>query len=298
MIKKSFLLLLFLSQTAFAETTNPLGQDPRPWLKYADYLADEGDFYRAISEYKKVLFFFPNYEKRDWIYLQIGRMYYAGGRYEQAKDVLVPLTATSDRRLLFFTRNFLALTYYENGDFVSSYRLFSELAEESSGDDVFDYGIYQGMSLVQQKNFVAAQDVFTRYRRIAMPHEHLAFFERAVEISREGAGLHEVSKTWATVFAVLFPGGGHAYLGQWDNALVSFLIVASTGFLAYDGFRRDNPVQAGIFTTFSSGFYVGSIYSAHNQAGKLNAQLGESQIQSLNQEFKKLTLRLDKAVSF
>ena len=62
---------------------------PQWILKFADSLADTGDFYRAITEYKRSLFLFPNYEKNEWVNLQIGKLYTLGqltGTFMKAAD--------------------------------------------------------------------------------------------------------------------------------------------------------------------------------------------------------------------
>ena len=105
-------------------------QRPQTHLSFADALADEGDFFRAITEYKRVMHYFPKYEKREWVRFQIGRMYFLGGRYEQSKEYLVPLTITTDKKLLFYTNNFLALAYFENQEFINAHRLFSRLKKK------------------------------------------------------------------------------------------------------------------------------------------------------------------------
>ena len=92
-------LVVSWSQLYAAPKTKPDFSKPQTFLHLADAFADEQDYYRAITEYKKVIFLFPDYEKLDWVHFQIGKMYYEGGRFPQAKHELLPLTESKDEKL-------------------------------------------------------------------------------------------------------------------------------------------------------------------------------------------------------
>ncbi|NIQ96268.1 MAG: tetratricopeptide repeat protein, partial [Desulfuromonadales bacterium] len=62
------------------------GQQESPSLSFADALFAEGDYYRAITEYKRYLHHFPQGAEASRAALEIGRSYLAGGRYEQADE--------------------------------------------------------------------------------------------------------------------------------------------------------------------------------------------------------------------
>ncbi len=50
----------------------------------ADALMEEGEYYRAITEYKKFLILFPDSVKTDYVLCQIGMAYYRGEEYAPA----------------------------------------------------------------------------------------------------------------------------------------------------------------------------------------------------------------------
>ena len=107
----TLIALGLLAQAAFAAPRpKPDFSKPQAFLHLADAFADEQDYYRAITEYKKVIFLFPDYEKLEWVHFQIGKMYYEGGRFPQAKHELLPLTESKDENLKFFALNYIALS--------------------------------------------------------------------------------------------------------------------------------------------------------------------------------------------
>lgn len=267
-------------------------QDPRTFLHFADNLADNKDYYRAITEYKRVIFHFPKYEKLDWVNFQIGRMYHLGGRFNTAKEYLVPLTASKSDKLSFLARNWVALTYYENHEYVNSARLFVELYKTERSDGIgSDYAAYAGMSHYFLGKYADAKKFFVSMEQKNSSLPVKKFKASALEIV-ERSEKRKRKTPWIAITTAIFPGGGHLYLGQWDTALVSLLVVGGTAFLAYDGFRKDSLVQGSIFLTFSSGFYVGSIYSAYRETLKYNATMYDQDHKLMNREFRRLTLRV------
>ena len=291
---KFIFFLLFLSSTVYAKEDK--WSQPQTYLYFADSLADTGDYYRAITEYKRVLFHFPEYEKKDWVNFQIGRMYHIGGRFESAKSYLTPLTASPFDDLRFLSRNWLALTYFENSEYVNSARLFSELAETATGKvRKSDYLTYEAVSRFHLNEFTTAGNLFADLDSEENGSEMREFAKKASELNELAADRSPKSRYISVPLSVLFPGAGHLYLGQWDTSLVTLLVIAGTGFLAYDGFERDNLVQASIFLTFATGFYAGSIYSAYRETGRMNATLYDEDRRSMNREFRRLTLKVSKA---
>ena len=51
-------------------------------LKIADAFMEEGEYYRAITEYKKLLILFPDSDQADYALFRIGMAYYQGEEYE------------------------------------------------------------------------------------------------------------------------------------------------------------------------------------------------------------------------
>ena len=278
---------------------------PQTFLRLADAFADEQDYYRAITEYKKVIHLFPDYEKLEWVHFQIGKMYYEGGRYAQAKHELLPLTDSRDKYLSFLSHNYIALSYYENTEYANAERLFGELRQHEAGKTyTTDYTIYMSMAAAGNKKF---SDSLERMREAekswkdrrapgtntggAEP-QYQQFFEKTLPLLEKAAGLSNKSPFWAATFSALFPGGGHFLLGEWDTGIVSLSLVGGAAFLAYDGFMRDSPVQSILFTTFATGAYIGQIYSSYRTARKYNEELGDTEFRELNRQFRSLNVAL------
>ncbi|HRP69411.1 MAG TPA: hypothetical protein PLY93_07765 [Turneriella sp.] len=294
--------LIALQSLSAAPAAKPDFAKPKTFLNLADRFADEQDYYRAITEYKKVIFLFPEYEKLDWVHFQIGKMYYEGGRFPQAKNELIPLTEAKDEKLQFYALNYIALSYFENEEYSNAERLFLQLKEKDEGKIYWlDYTIYAGMATAGNHNFAEAytriENAQNEWKKSSVKGDKFHaqygnFFEKAIPLLDDARKLSEKSPFWATLFSILLPGGGHVYLGEWDTGIVSFTLVGGAAFLAYDGFMKDNMVQSIIFTTFATGAYIGQAYSSYRTARKYNAELGNEEWRTLKREFHSLNVAL------
>lgn len=304
---RQFFTLLALCTTCgvFAANAGPDFSKPQAFLNLADAFADEGDYYRAITEYKKVTHLFPRYEKMDWVHFQIGRMYYEGGKFPQAKHELLPLTDVADKRLKFLAYNYIALSYYENAEYANAERLFGELRTDPQGEPyALDYTIYGGMAAAGKRRFGEARDRMVAAKKAweqdpvkAKPNSPAAvqyeeFFKTSIPLLEKASELSTKSPYWAIFFAAIFPGGGHFFLREWDTGIVSLSLVGGAAFLAYDGFRNESAVQSVIFTTFATGAYIGQIYSSYRTARKHNDELGDTEFRDLTRAFRSLNIAL------
>lgn len=299
----SFVAALGIQKSIVGAPVNqPDFSRPQTFLHLADSFADEQDYYRAITEYKKVIFLFPKYEKLDWVHFQIGKMYYEGGRFAQAKSELIPLTESKDEKLQFLSLNYIALSYYENEEYSNAERLFNQLKEKENGKIyALDYTIYSGMALAGNRNFEAAFHTMENAKKDwsakidtknTVSARYGTFFEKALPLLDDARKLSTKSPFWATFFSILLPGGGHFYLGEWDTGIVSFSLVGAAAFLAYDGFMRNSMVQSILFTTFATGAYIGQAYSAYRSTRKYNVELGNEEWRTLSREFHSLNVAL------
>lgn len=93
------------------------------------------------------------------------------------------------------------------------------------------------------------------------------------------------SPTAAGVYG-LFPGGGFAYLGQWESALKSFFLVGLSGWATHEFARQDlqgPAVAAGLVTSV---FYLGGIFASVRSA----VQLNERESYQVREDIRAMTL--------
>jgi len=78
--------------------------------------------------------------------------------------------------------------------------------------------------------------------------------------------------TKAAIFSAVIPGSGKIYAGRSIDGVFSFILIAGTTYLAYNGFQNDRNVKAWLFTGITGIFYIGNIYGSYINARLYNSQ--------------------------
>jgi outer membrane protein assembly factor BamD (BamD/ComL family)/TM2 domain-containing membrane protein YozV len=241
-------------------------------LKIGDAFMQEGEYYRAVTEYKKFLILFPDSAKADYASFGIAMAYFKGEEYGAA------------------ARSFLALRekYPESGYAIHA-------------------GYLEGYSQWKLKNYdrtrAALEALAEKYRESEYAPRSLvviclaALDENKAEVSRRALvrfldrypghpgeenvkeaiveldryqELPEKSPVLAGVMSAILPGSGYIYAEHYGDGITAFLInglfIAGT----ITAIHQENYAVAGIVGGVGVPFYLGNIYGSANAAKKWN----------------------------
>jgi tetratricopeptide (TPR) repeat protein len=91
------------------------------------------------------------------------------------------------------------------------------------------------------------------------------------EIVDKSMAFKRKSPVLVGILSTILPGSGKAYSHRWKDGLISFVMTASTGFVAVRGFNRSNQsVYPWIMGTLFTVYYTGNIYGSVQAANKFN----------------------------
>ena len=241
-------------------------------LKVADVFMEEGEYYRAVTEYKKFLILFPDSARTDYASFAIGLAHFRGEEFGTA------------------ARNFSALR--------QKYPASGYAAEA---------GYLEGVSHWRQKNYSRAQATL---EALADEHPATAYAPRALlviclaaldedkaeqgrrslervldrypdypdrESVRQAAALvdryrdlPEKSPVLAGILSAVLPGSGYLYAEHYGDGITAFLLnglfIAGTA----AAIHQENYAVAGIVGGVGVPFYLGNIYGSANAARKWN----------------------------
>lgn len=246
--------------------------DPSPEL--ARHLADEGDHFRAISEYKALAFRETDPERRAAWQLAIGRSYRLSGRHEHSVATLTRLlSAKPPDDLVPRIHLQLALGYVGmQAPAVADLHLAEAARRGQEGRALVIGGL---SSLVSNEPEEARRKL-----RLAAPlvAGDPAFSSMATEIDQAAARYADApskSPALAAALSAVLPGAGQAYTGHWFDAAQAFGFVGAfsfTSYLAYDHDRaRGGPyVLTSVALSITAFFYVANVIGAHRTARYFN----------------------------
>ena len=244
-------------------------------LKIADAFLEEGEYYRAVTEYKKFLILFPDSARADYASYAIG------------------------------------LAHFKGEEFGTAARNFSALRQKfpASGYAV-EAAYLEGISHWRQKNYSRAQATL---EALADEHPATAYAPRALlaiclaaldedkaeqggralervldrypdypdrESVRQAAALvgryqdlPEKSPVLAGILSAVLPGSGYIYAEHYGDGITAFLVnglfIAGTA----AAIHQENYAVAGIVGGVGAPFYLGNIYGSANAARKWNRRI-------------------------
>lgn len=224
--------------------------------KFADHLFCEGDYLRAIEQYK----FIQNQFVNDTIEFNILFAYSELGLYQESQDFFEGVNAESifypDAYLLFLKNELITETKFINDSNIKSFnssqmKSFSKLKTISM--------LYADKISITRGKFILPFDEDEQ-------NSVSSFYDYKVEPPYKNPAL-------AGILSAIVPGSGKMYVGEWGDGITALLATGLLAFLAYDNFRADHTARAWIFTGLGAFFYAGNIYGSIASAQIFNARI-------------------------
>jgi TolA-binding protein/TM2 domain-containing membrane protein YozV len=253
-------------------------------LSFGDSLFERGDYYRAITEYERVIFFYPDHALAKTARFQIANSYLKGDRIDQAierfKALSMDLPNEDIGRKAFFM---LGEAYYQKREYARAVDFYESYIETYPGDERIDAArIRIGWCYLRQGKWRQASEEFGRLPPDSPLHAQAAGL---AEGAQAYPGIPTKSPTLAGGLSAVLPGAGQLYVNRPGDALVSFLLNGAFIWATVEAFHNDNNVTGGILLFFESGWYLGNIYNAVNGAEKYNRRNEQKYLDGLQDKY-------------
>ena len=248
-----FSFLLFLVKTPLViaqEITAKQQQD------FANQLYKNKEYYRAITEYERFLFFFPEHPASLRAKIQIGKAYQAGKNYQAAIDYWQQIQA--ENPLL------------ENNDIINLLYAIAWLDKDK--ERIFYYrqeNIKQSIAILKKLN----------------PNLTTANLDFAKEWNAGQQQLAKKSPLVAGTLSAIIPGLGSAYNSRYKEAFYAFFITSLFISATLEAQKQNDVNKTSVFGFFALAFYGGNIYTAVNGAYKYNELSKQHYLQNLRTRY-------------
>lgn len=277
-------VLLFLAFSATAAFPSSLQLTPDTALSFGDHLYDQGDYYRAITEYERVLYFFPADQAATTAHYKIALSYLKGEKWGQAIDKFRSLAerhpdAEVGRKALLM----IAETYFAKKEYSLAIPAYHEFISRYPEDSQADHArIKMGWSYLFQGQWEQGAEAFRK-----VPHDSSRHDEgkRLAAATEQFPLIPQKSPLLAAGLSTLLPGAGQIYVERPKDAAITFLLNGLFLWGALEAFDRGNNVTGGILIAVESGWYVGNIYNAASSAHKYNRSQQRDFTEKLQGEF-------------
>ncbi len=251
-------------------------------FRFADRLFEEQNFFRAITEYKRFIFFYPeSRSKCEKAYFKIGMSYQGAQRYEEAIVAFrLFLEKYPDSSLSSDARYHMGIAEKSLKRFDDALSTFQDIIDSDYGE-YRNKAIYQrGLILVDMGEWGRAREAFLYIPGESSLYPGASVFSQGLD---NIDNIPHKSPTVAGTLAAILPGAGHVYTERPRDALVAFLLNGAFILAAVELFNDDNYIAGGIVTFFELGWYTGNIYSAVSSAHKYNKRSENDFIRGLRE---------------
>jgi TolA-binding protein len=245
-----------------------------PLFAFAQSLYTAGEYYRAIGEFQRFLFFQPEHPLASEALLTIGMAFFCGERWLQAFEMFRRVTGvTPDAAIRAEATLWMAETRARGGDQEEAMRLYRELLRQYPGSVVAERAAYLfGWSYLQQRRWSEAREAFAQVDTKSLYRESA---ERLAATLNSPPELPHRSPTIARILSTVLPGAGQIYTGNTLDGLIGLglhgaMIAGMTG-AALAGLEG----ATGIGAFFTWGFYRTQMSNAASSARDFNSQAEE-----------------------
>ena len=242
-------------------------------MKLGDAFAAEREFYRAITEYQKLLILFPDSAMADEARFKIGMAYYGGDEFDSAARAFRTLLEKHPTSRYAPAAGYqLGLSLWRDHRLDEAAAAFAAVAERyPASGDALRARLEGALVAFDNNNTTGSRRELERFlgdypgdERAGKAREALALLDR--ELPRK-------SPLTAGLLSALLPGAGHLYAGHPGDGATSLLLnglfIAGTVVAV----RQENYAVAGVVGAIGLPFYLGNIYGAANAATKWNVSL-------------------------
>jgi tetratricopeptide (TPR) repeat protein len=272
----------FLCGGASAQGEGKRVVDEKAQMGLGDYFFEDGDFYRAITEYKRFLFFFPESRRAEEALWKIASSYFQGKKWDEAlsaaDDLLKkhPSSPWAAEAILLKGR-----CWMEKKEFSQARHYFLLARETAAGTGIAQEAQWQtAVSFLREERWKEAAAEFRKVEPSSKLYPRAEYWAQGLEGIEE---IRQKSPTTAGGLAVL-PGAGHLYCERYRDAGIAFVLNAAFIWGMVESFKHENYVVGGILTFFELGWYSGNIYSAVSSAHKYNRNKRKEYLDNLEKK--------------
>lgn len=246
----------------------------------AEKLFSESQYFDAITEYKRYLFFDTSKTRNFEIFDRIAASYKAGAHFEDAiKYYRLAEKETIDDEKLFLTKINIVRVNILRRTTSQAFTLLNEI--ESNEKYRFrknEINYWRGWAHIFNDDWKNASLTFDKIN----PYHEL-------KLISERTNRTKVSVTFAKVISYILPGSGLIYTGNFLQGLLALSWNAASGYLTINSFA-EKRVFDGIVTgeLLFLRFYRGSVQAAEEEAVQKNINISNKTLTYLQKEYKGL----------
>jgi tetratricopeptide (TPR) repeat protein len=243
-------------------------------LEYADCLFREQDYFRAITEYKKLYYYSKDSKCKNRCLLQISKAYLNSNQYKLSIKYANALLNRRETADADFSRanTVMGLSYYGLKVFPIAEDYFIKALET----DTTEFSLfYLALLDAERFRYKEASFKYNKISQISKDRELANTSQQLAQQVQNGYLVKRRNPALATLMSVLVPGSGQVYCSHQYDGLQAALYVGAFTFASYACYRYDNKFRNNYINTYlaisiTGLFHLGNIIGARRTAQYFN----------------------------
>jgi len=244
-------------------------------LRIAEQFLAQGEFYRAVTEYKRFSILFPNSDRGQAALHGEAVARYLGGDYLDAAASWHRLRKQYPGSAMEpETHYWEGIALWKGGSLDSAVVKF-ETVTDFYGQSALAPTAYAARALVDLEGGdpLAAREHLSRAIDAYPADANSGAFRTAKGLVRRYAEMPEKSPGLAGTLSALLPGAGYFYARRPGDGVSAFLVNLLFVGATYELLRNENYVAGYLVGGFGIPFYLGNVYGSANAAKRWNLEI-------------------------
>lgn len=237
--------------------------------KFANFLFNEGEYYRAITEYYKILHVSTDSENKISALKNIGKCYITGKNYENY------IAFFYSNRSKFFAQPkvysemnlYLGISYYYLNSYSKAISVLNRIEFSSNNPLSDDKFFFLGISNALLYDWNSA---FENLKYIKRNNEFLKVKDYLLSNKQNILDFKKKNPTLAGIMSGIIPGAGYIYSGKPFTGVTSFIVNVLLFWAFYDAMYNSQYGLSASIGFFGLGWYVGNIIGSANATRSYN----------------------------
>ena len=258
--------LLFPFSQSFAGSVLKIDSDKQ--FSFAEDYFSNKEYFRAIGEYKRFIYFFPEDNRVGTAMYKIGMSHFKAGHFKNAINSFEAIidkyedTDLSTKAYFMISECYIKLN--EAGSAIANLHNLITIRDDIHLRDEAYYRI--GWIYIEMASWEKARINFAKISPQSKNKYQLKRLSKELDRTKL---IDRKSPKIAGLLSIM-PGAGFLYCERYRDALIAFLLNAGLMYAAYESFDDDNYALGGVITFVEVGFYAGNFYGAITSAHKYN----------------------------
>jgi tetratricopeptide (TPR) repeat protein len=275
MIAKTFLIVIIIN-LLYANAQEFSGET------FADYLFREGEYYRAITEYYRLLHTVSDSSMKAGLLRKVGLCYLKGADYDgyilffeknQTNFYRDPLLYNEMN--LYLGKSYYHLNHYKKG--------ITKLDSQQLNPSNQFFNDFQFLLAISYSRMYDWQNAIQKLQSINQDHSDVDKIKanNMILSLQKFPNLSHRSPFLAGGLSAIIPGAGYAYCHRWGTGIASFLVNGLLVWTFSDALKKEQYGLASLTGFVGIGWYVGNIKGSAKAAKKYNSHIRKDFIDNI-----------------